>query len=388
MFVGKRQAAVSATDLPEGAVDDLVERALAMASVAPEDPFAGLADASLLAREVPIFDLDADDEPAPERIMAMAAEAEDAARAVDGVTNSEGAMVSWSRGASAMVASNGFSGVWTGTMSQLAVAAIAGEGLGKETDHAYRLARHLRDLPSPAGIGAEAGQRTVRKLGPAKMQTRAMPVVFENRMAGSLLGHLAGAISGPAIARGTSFLKDRLGERVFAPGVEICEDPHRQRGVRSRPFDGEGLPTAPRKLVDDGVLATWLLECRSARQLGLAPTGHATRGISGQPSPGTANIWLGPGTLTAREMIAEIDEGLYVTSLIGSGVNGITGDYSRGASGFRIENGELVHPVSEVTVAGNLTDMYANLAPASDLAFLFGTDSPCVRIDGMTVAGN
>ncbi len=387
VFVGRRQAAVSTTDPLDGSLAELVERAVAMARTAPEDEFAGLADGALLATETPELDLDADDEPAPGRMLAMAAEAEDAARSIEGVTNSEGASASWRRAVSALAASNGFQGSYAGTSAGVSVSVLAGEGLGMERDGEYRTARHMADLPPPAEVGGEAGRRAVRKLNPRKVETGRMPVVFDDRGARGLLGHLAAAISGPAVARGTSFLKDGMGQAVFAPGVAVREDPHRRRGPRSRPFDGEGLPGRARALIDDGVLTTWLLDCRSARQLGLEPTGHATRGASGQPSPGPANLWLEPGDASPEALMADIAEGFYCTDLIGFGVNGVTGDYSRGASGFRIRNGRIAHPVNEVTVAGNLKDMFANLAPADDLRFLSGVDAPHVRIDGMTVAG-
>jgi PmbA protein len=387
VFVGQRQAIVSTTDPSDDTISELVERAVAMAKIAPEDEFAGLAEADRLASAIPELELDANDEPDPERLMEAAAEAEDAARAVEGVTNSEGASSGWHRINSAMAASNGFSGSYSGTSSSIAASVIAGEGLGMERDGEHRVARYRSDLPSPAEIGTEAGRRAVRKLNPQKLATQTMPVIFDDRSARSLLGHLIGGITGPAITRGTSFLKDSMGEAVFAPGITVREDPHKLRGLRSHPFDGEGLATRGYDLIDDGKLTTWLLNCRSARQLGLEPTGHATRGTSGSPSPGPSNLWLEPGSASPEEMIGEIEDGLYITFLIGFGVNGVTGDYSRGAGGFRIENGELTYPVNEVTVAGNLKDMFASMTPASDLEFLFGTDAPSVRIDGMTVAG-
>ena len=387
VFIGRRQAAVSTSDPSDGTLADLVGRAVAMARTAPEDEFAGLADASLLAANAPDLDLDADDEPAPERLFEMAAEAEDAARSVEGVTNSEGAAVHWRRTVSALAASNGFQGSYAGTSSGVSASVLAGAGLGMERDHEFRAARHMADLPSPAEIGAEAGRRAVRKLNPRKLETGRMPVVFDDRNARGLLGHLVAAISGPSVARGTSFLKDRMGKAVFAPGVVVREDPRRRRGPRSRPFDGEGLPGRARRLIDDGVLTSWLLDCRSARQLGLKPTGHATRGASGQLSPGPANLWLEPGDVSPEALMADIAEGFYCTETIGFGVNGVTGDYSRGASGFRIRNGRIDHPVNEITVAGNLKDMFARLAPADDLRFLSGVDAPHARIDGMTVAG-
>ena len=386
VFVGQRLATVSASQVHEA--DELVERALAMARLAPEDPFAGLAAPRQLATDIPDLDLDDGAPPAPERLTAMAREAEEAARAVAGVTNSEGAQASWSRNEhayTALAAGNGFAASYTTSASTIAASAIAGEGLAMEQDDEYRCTRHAGDLPAAAGIGAEAGRRAVARLGAAAMATGAMPVVFDNRCAASLLGHLVAAIGGDAIARGTSFLKDSMGERVFAPGIAAVEDPHRRRGLRSRPFDGEGLATVPRRPIDDGRLTGWLLDGRSARQLGLEPTGHAGRG-GGPPVP--ANLWLEAGAPSLQELLADIEEGLFVTHLTGFGVDAINGDYSRGAGGFRIHKGALDHPVNEATVAGNLKDMYAHLAPANDLEFRTGLDAPSLRIEGMTVAGS
>jgi PmbA protein len=243
------------------------------------------------------------------------------------------------------------------------------------------------DLRDPAEVGHEAGRRAVRRLGARKVETRQVPVVYDPRIASSLLRHLVGAISGPAVARGTSFLKDKLGQRIFPAGISVIDDPHRRRGLRSKPFDAEGIANQRRALIEDGVLTTWLLDLASARQLKLKSTGHASRGTSSTPGPAPNNLWLEPGPVTAKELIGEIAAGLYVTELMGMGVNGVTGDYSRGAAGFWIENGELAYPVSEVTVAGNLKDMFRALSAASDLEFKTGIDAPTIRIDGMTVAG-
>ncbi|MDA0220894.1 MAG: TldD/PmbA family protein [Proteobacteria bacterium] len=387
VFIGGRQANVSTTDPTPANLDRLVERAVAMAQIAPEDDLAGLAPEDLLTREIPDLDLDANDEPEPQRLIDMAAECEDAARAVEGITNSEGAEAGWQRSTAALAASNGFAGAWTGTSASVGTAVIAGEGLLMERDGDHRSVRHLADMPSAAEIGAEAARRAVRKLNPSKLPTRPMPVIYDARTARSLLGHICEAISGPSVARGTSFLKKSMGAQIFAPGLTVVEDPHRLRGLRSRPFDGEGLATHRRNLIDDGHLTSWLLDLRSARQLKLEPTGHATRGASGPPSPSVSNLWLEAGSASPQELMADIEDGLYITFLIGFGVNGVTGDYSRGAGGFRIRNGELTNPVSEITVAGNLKAMFAAMRPANDLEFLFGTDSPTVRIDGMTVAG-
>ncbi len=387
VFVGKRQATVSANDFGKEALAEVVERAVAMARAAPEDPFCGLADADQLARSFPDLELEDAEEPAPERLGAMAAAAEDAALAVAGVSNSEGADAGWGRGRTYLVASNGFAGGYGATTSSLGASVVAGAGDRMERDYDGATTRFFADLPDPATIGRSAGERAVRRLGARKVKTAKVPVVYDPRISRGLLGHLAGAISGPAIARGTSFLKDRLGQAVFAPGIRITDDPHRRRGLRSRPFDGEGIATRAFDLVDDGRLTTWLLDCRSARQLGLRSTGHAARGTSGVPAPSTTNLYLHAGRQSPAALMADIDQGFYVTELIGMGVNLVTGDYSRGAAGFWIERGVLTYPVSEVTIAGKLPDMFRAMTPADDLVFRYGTDAPTVRVDGMTVAG-
>ncbi|MGH6968645.1 MAG: TldD/PmbA family protein [Stellaceae bacterium] len=387
VIVGQRQAIVSSNDRDADHGGELVGRALAMARSVPDDPYCGLADPAMLAKQIPDLDLADPFEPAPAVLAQRAADAEDAARAVKGVTNSEGAQAGWSRARVALVASNGFAGGYATTGHVVAVAALAGTGTAMERDDDWDSAVFGADLRDPAAIGRKAGERVVRRLGARKMPTVKVPVVFDPRVSSSLLRHLGGAISGPAIARGTSFLKDRMGQAIFPRGVTIVDDPHMKRGHRSAPFDGEGVATAKRDVVADGVLRTWLLDLASARQLKLATTGHARRGTSGPPGPAPANLYLAPGVLTARELIGEVASGLYVTELMGMGVNGVTGDYSRGAAGFWIENGDLAFPVSEVTIAGNLNDMFLNLMPASDLEFRTGIDAPTVRVDGMTVAG-
>jgi PmbA protein len=387
VIVGKRQAIVSANDRDANHGDELVGRALAMARSVPEDPYCGLADSAALAKQIPDLDLADPTEPAPTVLAERAGAAEDAARAVKGVTNSDGAQASWSRHRVALVASNGFAGGYATTGHSIAVAVLAGNGTAMERDDDWDSAVFGADLKEPAAIGRKAGERAVRRLGARKMPTAKVPVVFDPRVSSSLLGHLSGAINGPSIARGTSFLKDQMGQSVFPRGITIVDDPHMKRGRRSAPFDGEGIGTRKRDIVADGVLQTWLLDLASARQLKLETTGHARRGTSGPPGPGPANLYLAPGVLTAQELISAVTNGFYVTELMGMGVNGVTGDYSRGAAGFWIENGALAFPVSEVTVAGNLKDMFRNLTPASDLEFRTGIDAPTVRIDGMTVAG-
>ena len=387
VFVGKRQAIVSTTDFSQDALGPLAERVMAMARTVPEDPYAGLADPALLARDWPALDLVDAAEPDAESLMARAMEAEDAARGVAGVTNSEGASAGWRRREVTLVSSDGFAGCSESGSHSVSAAALAGEGTAMERDYWWSSAVHRADLEEPASVGRRAGERAVRRLGARKAQSGQVPVVYDPRIAGGLLSHLTGAISGPSIARGTSFLKDALETQVFAPGIAVVDDPLRERGLRSLPFDGEGVATERRAIVADGVLKTWLLDSRSARQLGLASTGHAVRGTGGPPSPACTNLWLEPGADSADALIGEVTSGLYVTELIGMGVNQVTGDYSRGAAGFWIEGGEIAYPVSEVTVAGNLKDMFRHLTPAGDLAFRYGIDCPTVRIDGMTVAG-
>ncbi|HSR73149.1 MAG TPA: TldD/PmbA family protein [Kiloniellales bacterium] len=388
VLIGRRQAFVSSTDMKPAALDELVERALAMARTVPEDKYCGLAEPGELATSIPEIDLCDPAEPAPEALIERARACEEAALAIEGVTNSEGAEAGWSRSRIALAASNGFRGGYEGSHHSVGVSVLAGEGLGMETDYDFSTSVYGADLEDPEAVGRRAGERAVRRLGSRKAKTGRVPVVYDPRVANGLLRHLAGAISGPAIARGTSFLKDRLGEPVFAEGITVIDEPHRPRGLRSKPFDAEGLANKKREVIADGVLTTWILSLSSARQLGLSSTGHAARGTSGPPGPATTNLYMNPGTRSPAELIAEIDQGFYVTTMMGMGVNAVTGDYSRGAAGFWIEKGELAYPVSEVTVAGNLKEMFRRLTPANDLAFRYGTDAPTIRIEGMTVAGS
>jgi PmbA protein len=387
VFIGKRQAIVSSSDRSAKALGELVERAVAMARVVPEDPFAGLADPEQIAHSFPEIDILDPVEPAIESLMERARRAEEAALAVAGVTNSEGADAGWSRSTIAIAASNGFAGSYGVSRQSLSASVLAGTGTGMERDYDYDSKVYGADLRDAADIGREAGERAVRRLNPRRMKSGKLPVVFDPRASRGLLGHLTGAISGPSIARGTSFLKDKMGERIFPEGVTIIDDPHVMRGLRSRPFDAEGVAVRRHTIIEDGRLTTWLLDLRSARQLGLATTGHAARGTSGPPGPAPANVYMAAGKRSRADMIAEIKEGFYVTDLMGMGVNGVTGDYSRGAGGFWIENGVITHPVNEMTIAGNLKEMFLNMEAADDLELRFGMDAPTVRIDGMMIAG-
>jgi PmbA protein len=387
VFIGRQQAIVSSTDWSGAALDELVERALAMARAAPEDPYCGLAERQRLARELPDLDLTDPDEPATEALIARAAEAEDAARAVPGITNSEGAEGSWSAGTVALVTSDGFAGTYATSSHSVVTSVIAGEGTGMESDYDYASTRHGADLEASSAVGTRAGERAVRRLNPRKVASAQVPVVYDPRVSGGLVRHLAMVVTGPSVARGTSFLKEKMGEAVFAPGISVVDDPRRARGLSSKPFDGEGVATERRQVIEDGRLVTWLLDSSSGRQLELPTTGHASRGTAGPPSPGPTNLYLEAGSESPAELMADIAGGLYVTELSGFGINPVTGDYSRGAAGFWIENGELTFPVSEITVAGNLKDMFLVLRPADDLVFRYGVNAPTVRIDGMTVGG-
>ncbi|MBN8956571.1 MAG: TldD/PmbA family protein [Rhizobiales bacterium] len=388
VLVGKRQAVISTNDLSPAAIPALAERAVAMARVAPENEFAGLADANLLAKQIADLDLLDPEMPSVAQLEARAREAEQAGLAVTGVSKSGGASAGAGIGGMVLVTSHGFHGAYLGSSHSLSMMAIAGEGTGMERDYDYASAPHASDLRDPQSIGRTAGERAVARVNPRKVKTHRIPVVFDSRLAGSLVGHLASAANGAAIARRTSFLQDKRGERIFAPGISIIDDPLRPRGLRSRPFDGEGVAGKRLALVEDGVLQSWILDCATGRELGLQTTGHAQRGVSSAPSPGASNLHLAPGSKTRDQLIGEIAQGLYVTDLIGMGVNIVTGDYSRGIAGFWIENGVITYPVSEVTVAGHLNDIFRSLEPADDLQFRYGTNAPTVRVEGLTIAGN
>jgi PmbA protein len=384
VFVGKRQAMVGTTDRSPKALAELIDRAVAMARTVPEDPYTGLAAPDQLAREFPELDLCDPSEPSADSLFDLARRAEDTARAVPGITNSEGAGAQWGLDDTLLVASNGFSHRFRSSSAGISVAVIAAKGSEMERDDDWSSKRHLADLKSPEALGAKAAERALARLGGRKVPTAQVPVVFDPRASRTLVHHLASAISGSAIARGTSYLKDEMGKRVMPPGVFVIDDPHLPRGLRSTVCDGEGVANKRRAIIEDGVLTTWFLDLRSARQLGLTSTGHGSRG----GGPSFSNLWLEPGAITAAELISDVKKGLYVTDLIGQGVNGVTGDYSRGAAGFWIENGEITYPVTEVTVAGNLKDMLRRVTAASDLELLAGIDAPTLRVDGMTVAGS
>jgi PmbA protein len=387
LFVGQRSATVASSDLSDEALGVLVERCLAMAKEAPEDPYSGLAPEDLLQRGDPP-PLDSGDglDPDPQELRARALGAEQAALAVTGVTNSGGAGASASGTTVALATSGGFSGAYRSTGHSCSASVIAGEGASMHRDYASHSARHLEDLDKAADIGRLAGERTVARLGAARPKPGKYAVLFDPRVSSTLLGHFSGAISGSAIARKTSFLQNRLGTRIFGEGVTIVDDPLRLRGLRSRPFDAEGIRVSRRELVSGGMLNSWIAESASARQLGIAPTGHAARGAGGAPAASPSNLHMEPGSRSREELLASYPEAVLIIVLIGQGVNGVTGDYSRGAVGFMVRGGEIAEPVAEMTIASNLNEMFATAEPGSDLEFRRGIDAPTILIPEMTVA--
>lgn len=388
VFVGRRQAAVSGSDVSAEGRAKLIERVVAMAKLAPEDPYAGFAPKERLARG-PFGDLELFDatEPSAETLEERARVAEEAARSVEGVTNTDGGAASWSSGTWRMVTSEGFTGLHRGSAFSVSCSAIAGDGTTMERGGEGRTTRWQNDLPPASHIGAEAGDRAVKRLGARKIASTTAPVIFENRLAASLIGPLVGAISGPSVARGTSFLKDRLGESVFAKGINIVDDPHKPRALGSSPFDDEGVANELRAIIDDGVLTTWLLNSSSARQLGMETTGHASRGLAGPPGVSTSNLTLMPGQYDQAQLMKQAGAGLLVTSMFGASLNGNTGDWSVGCAGFWFEDGELAWPVTEITVAGNLKDIYARVVPGSDLEIRGSTNAPSLLVDALSIAG-
>ncbi len=388
VFVGKQQAVVSSTDFEPDTLWDVVERAVAMAKAVPEDPYCGLAETEQLVTDPPTLEICDTEEPSSDVLIDAARKAEDAARAVNGVTNTEGAETGWRNARIAIATSNGFARTYATSSHSLAASVLAGEGTDMERDYDYTSSVYYADLADPAEVGRSAGERAVKRLNARKVETQQVPVIYDPRVSGGIIRHFAGGINGSSISRGTSFLKESMGQNVFSDGINIVDDPHRNRGLRSKPFDAEGLPNAKKYLAEDGVLKTWVMDLASSRQLGLSSTGNAARGTASPPSPAVTNLYMEAGDKSPAELMSDISSGFYVTELIGMGINMVTGDYSRGATGFWIENGEIAFPVTEMTVAGNLKDMFINLTPADDLEFRFGTDAPTIRIDGMTVAGS
>ncbi|NWG55081.1 MAG: TldD/PmbA family protein [Hydrogenophilaceae bacterium] len=386
-FVGRQQAAASSSDISLGGLAALAERVVAMARSAPEDKFAGLLDPAYRATAFP--ELDVADAAAPDAaaLEAMARRCEAAALAVEEIANSGGAEASWDRSQAVYATSDGFLGRAAGTHFSLGVSPIAERDGAKERDYEYKTRRFLADLPDPEEIGAVAGARAARRLGSRKLESTRAGVIFEPRLAGRIIGPFISAINGAAVARGVSFLKDKLGRRVFAPGFEIAEDPFLRRGLASRAFDGEGAAVCARKIVEDGVAATWLLNASAARQLNMAPTGHATLGHGGPPGIGASNLAIRPGTDDLAGLMRNAGRGLLVTEMFSPSLNMNTGDWSVGVSGQWFENGAIAFPVSEVTVAGDLNDIFARLVAGSDLEERGALLAPSLFVDDLAVGG-
>lgn len=390
VILGQKQACVSSSDLRDTALEAMAARAVAMAREAPDDPYVGLADAETLSatRDADALEMaDPSEAPTPEMLMQDALRSEAKALDVEGVTQVQSAGASYGSSRVWLAASNGFSGGYTRTHRQTYCTAIAGTGTGMERDSDGDMRIFQSDLRDPEEIGQRAAERAVSRLGAVQPKTGRYPVLFDERISGSLIGHLLGAINGSAIARGSSFLRDHLGKVVLPEALSVIEDPHRKRTTGSRPFDAEGQPTARRTIIDAGHLTGWTLDLATARRLGLNTTANAARGLTSPPSPSNWNIELTQGTATRDDLIAQMGTGFLVTSLIGSTINPNTGDYSRGASGFWIENGAVSHPVAEATIAGNLIDMLARIIPANDARTHLSHVIPSILIEDMSIAG-
>lgn len=388
VFVGESYATFSTEDLHDDAIHILIDTAVATAKQAPADAYAGLADADMLATTLPALEVYDPTIIDMERLLDLATICEEAGRAHAGITNSEGASASCGKSTAAFYASSGAAFTHHSSHVSLSLSLIAGTGDSMQRDYAYATTRFLEDLPSATSIADEGARRTLDKLNPRKLASQSIPVIFDPRVGKQLLGAFAGAINGASVARGTSFLKEAMGTGVFARDITIIDDPLLPRGLASHACDDEGVRVAKRALIDKGVLTSWLLDTRSARQLGLTSTGHAQRSLGGSPSPSASNLYIAPGALSAEAFTAQFDRAFYVTETFGHGVNLVTGDYSQGASGFLLERGARVHPVSEVTIAGNLRDMFAHLLVASDLAMRYAFNVPTLAITSMTVAGS
>ena len=391
VFLGRQSAIVSVSDTRPETMATMAERAVAMAREAPEDPYAGLADPDQLAQDWDMAALqmsDPSEEPDPQALQADAIAAETAARAIDGVSQVQAAGAGYGRSQIHLAATNGFSGGYTRTSRSTSCVAIAGTGTGMERDYDGDSRTFQADLRAPEEIGMNAGKRAVERLNARQPATGSYPVLFDERISASLIGHLLAAANGAAVARGSSWLKDSLHQQVLPAHLSVIEDPHRPRIAGSRPFDAEGLPTQRRAIVDQGVLTGWTLDLSSARKLGMTPGGNAARGVSSGPSPANWNISLTPGEASRDDLIRDMGTGLLVTSMIGSTINPNTGDYSRGASGFWIEDGEIAYPVNECTIAGNLRDMLMRIIPANDARTYLSRVVPSLLIEGMTLAGN
>jgi PmbA protein len=385
VFVGRQVASISATIGADQKM--LAERAVAMAKVAPEDPWQELAPKELLIKSIPDLDLFDPTDVSAQELTDAALAMEGAALGISGITNSGGSSASAGFGGLVLVTSTGFTGSQISSRFGRGISAIAGEGTKMQRDYEFSSRIHFEELEDAATIGRKAAERTIRRLNPAKAKTGPVNVVLDPRVSRGFAGHLAGAINGASVARKTSFLRDKMGEQILASGITVTDDPLRKRGSSSRAFDGEGVAGRPMTMVEGGVLKHWFLSHSFARELGLQTNGRGARSGS-SVSPTSTNFAFEPGAISPEQLIKDIGTGLYVTEVIGQGVNMITGEYSRGASGYWIENGELARPVSEITIAGNLKDMFMNLILANDLDRSFGTAAPTIAITGMTLAGD
>ncbi len=390
VWVGKQVASVSGTDTHPDTLKRLAEQAVAIARVAPEDPYATLAPEPLLAGNIDASALDLVDDNPPDLawLQAQCRLAEEAARAVPGITNSRGASGSVGSAEVALATTQGFACSYRTSSCNLSVSVLAGEGTTMERDYATSNARHRSQLRDPAAIGREAAERTLGRMHARPARSGLVPVIYEPRVARGLISALSSALSGTAVANGTSFLRDAMGTRILREGVDLIDDATLVRGLGSRPFDGEGVPARRLALIENGVLQSWLLDARTALRLGLTTTGHAIRGLSGPPAPAPSNLFLKAGPDSPEALIGEVKDGFYVTETSGMGVNLVTGDYSQGASGMWIENGKLAYAVSGVTIAGKLADMFANFTPANDLAFESRLNAPTLGVGRLTVAGS
>ena len=374
----KRKVTLSSTNINNHALIKLVETAMSMVKAVPQDEYCGLADKNMLYNGNLNLDLVDNYVPNNNNLLKNSIEAEDSALSIKGVTNSEGASASYSKNKFYLATSDGFFNFNEKTTYSYGISVIAGEGTKMERDYEYQSKVHYKELESPKNIGKIAANRAVSRLNPKKVKSNSVPIIFDPRVSGSLLSLFIGGISGQAIARGTSFLKNKMNKDIFKKNIQIIDDPHILRGQRSKTFDGEGIETKKNNLVENGQLKSWLLSSQTARQLNLKSTGHAG---------GVSNLYLSPSTTSNDELIKSIQNGFYVTEMMGMSFSQVTGDYSRGASGFWIENGEKTFPVSEVTIASNILDIYKMLTPASDLKLITGIDAPTVMIDKMIVAG-
>ncbi|MEZ5690128.1 MAG: metallopeptidase TldD-related protein [Rickettsiales bacterium] len=385
------QANVSSSDLSEPALEELADNAVKMARLAPSDKDYILAPEELYPSDIPELELYDSYEPSPEWLLDNCQEAEEAALSVSGISNSEGADASYRKSnvQLAIMGKNGtsFSRFYKNSSFSISVCVLAGEGQKMERDYDFSSVRHKEDLDSPKSIGLSAAKKTLAKLNPRKIKSTTAPIVFDPRVGKSILSILTSSISGNSIVRKSSFLKESMGKKIFPENISIIDNPHIIRGLSSKPFDMEGVAGKELSIIKDGVLRSWLLDMRTAIKLGMTTTGHASRGLSSPPSPSASNVYMEAGKITPQELISDIKNGLYLTETFGMGINTVTGDYSQGAAGFWIENGEITYPVSEITIAGNLKDMFSNLTAANDLVFRYSKNTPTIRIENMTIAG-